>query len=53
QVFSFFSSLHLLAEGRTIYSGPREEATKYFDRIGYPCPPFFNPADFFLSVLST
>ncbi|CAM9762946.1 unnamed protein product [Discosporangium mesarthrocarpum] len=51
QVFGLFTHLHLLVEGRTVYFGPQTGVVNYLDQIGYPCPDFFNPADFFMSVL--
>ncbi|KAI8851750.1 ABC-2 type transporter-domain-containing protein [Chytridium lagenaria] len=53
EVFHLFDDLLLMAEGRTIYSGPAEDAIEYFARLGYECPEYTNPADFlFMSVLN-
>ncbi|CAM9150806.1 unnamed protein product [Ectocarpus sp. 6 AP-2014] len=51
-VFSLFSHLHLLAEGKTIYCGPLDRANAHFEAIGHPCPNFYNPADHYIKVMS-
>jgi len=53
QTFRQFDDLLLLGKGgRTVYFGPVEKANQYFERIGFPCPPNENPADFFMDVTS-
>nr|UOU03357.1 ATP-binding cassette subfamily G-like 6-2 [Brachionus rubens] len=52
QIYEKFDTLCLLSEGKIAYLGPRIEATNYFSRIGYRCPKNYNPADYFISVLS-
>lgn len=51
-IFDMFDRLLLLSEGRTMYLGSSHEAAQYFLAEGFACPKFFNPADFFLDVLS-
>jgi hypothetical protein len=51
-IFLLFDRLLLLSEGQTMYFGPAREAVGYFERLGHSCPQHFNPADFFLDVLS-
>ena len=47
-----FDDIVLLAEGEVVYHGSCEEAIKYFEEQGFPCPHFVNPADhFFMEVL--
>jgi hypothetical protein len=41
-----------MADGRIVYQGPSKESTKYFSRIGFECPRFANPADFFMKLLT-
>lgn len=54
RLFTLFTHLSLLSsDGRLCYWGPREELTAYFERLGYTCPPHFNPADFALELAST
>uniref|UniRef100_A0A8D0GJ19 ABC transporter domain-containing protein n=1 Tax=Sphenodon punctatus TaxID=8508 RepID=A0A8D0GJ19_SPHPU len=51
-IFRLFDHLTLMNKGEIIYAGPAEEATAYFNSIGYQCEPFNNPLDFFLDVIS-
>lgn len=51
-IFNMFDDLLLLSEGRTMYFGQCSEAINHFERHGYQCPKLFNPADYFLDVLS-
>ncbi|KAK5816168.1 P-loop containing nucleoside triphosphate hydrolase protein, partial [Linnemannia elongata] len=49
--FNQFDDLVLLGSGgRVVYSGPRDEASYYFESIGYPVPEDESPADFFISL---
>jgi hypothetical protein len=52
QIFAHFDQLLLLSEGQGIYFGPANEAVSYFAGLGHRCPKLFNPADFFLDLLS-
>ncbi|XP_046846390.1 protein white-like isoform X2 [Xenia sp. Carnegie-2017] len=52
EVYQMFDNLILLANGRLAYVGPREEAIPYFERINYPCPVNYNPADYFVYILA-
>ena len=49
-IVALFDHLVLLAKGRTVYSGPFSNCQGYFDRIGYPCPPGFNIADYLVDL---
>lgn len=51
-IFDMFDQLLLLSEGRTVYLGPASGASEYFLSQGHPTPQYFNPADFFLDLLS-
>lgn len=50
--FNLFTHLCLLAKGRTAYLGELSKAVEYFAATGHPCPPAFNPADFFIEELA-
>ena len=52
-IYTMFDKLLLLSKGKTMYFGPRSEAVQYFSSIKYPCPEAFNPADFFVDLIST
>jgi len=51
-IFSLFDKLLLLAEGRVMYFGPARDAVAYFSGLGFRSPSNFNPADFFIDLLS-
>ncbi|KAG9404136.1 hypothetical protein AC1031_005675 [Aphanomyces cochlioides] len=48
QLFSLFDSLYLLSNGRTVYYGKAADSMAYFTSIGYPCPNYMNPTDYFM-----
>lgn len=52
QIFAQFDQLLLLSEGQGMYFGPAKDAVAYFSGLSYRCPRHFNPADFFLDLLS-
>lgn len=49
-IVALFDQLVLLANGRTVYSGPFQDCQSYFDSIGYSCPPGFNIADYLVDL---
>ncbi|KAI7643084.1 hypothetical protein KC319_g12792, partial [Hortaea werneckii] len=49
-IVALFDQLILLAQGRTVYSGPFDKCQSYFDSIGYACPPGFNIADYLVDL---
>lgn len=51
--FDQFDDLILLGQGgRVVYHGPRTEAPKYFEAIGFPVPKDSSPSDFYMDVIS-
>ena len=52
-IFTLFDDIILLAKGNLVYHGPSgDDALRYFAQKGYICPAYFNPADFFLDIVS-
>ncbi|MCJ1322567.1 hypothetical protein MMC15_007916 [Xylographa vitiligo] len=49
-IVALFDQLMLLAKGKVVYSGPFSSCQKYFDSIGYSCPPGFNIADYLVDL---
>lgn len=49
-IVALFDRLILLAQGRTVYSGPFGQCQDYFQHIGYNCPPGFNIADYLVDL---
>jgi ABC-type multidrug transport system ATPase subunit len=50
QIFYGFDQLLLLAQGRSVYSGPTEEAQGYFEGLGFTFPQRANPADTLIDI---
>jgi hypothetical protein len=42
-----------MADGRTAFLGPVDDALPFFSSQGFPCPLNYNPADFFIHTLAT
>lgn len=50
-IFALFDRLVLLSKGQVVYLGGAKQSVQYFEKIGYTCPEYHNPADFFLDVV--
>jgi len=50
-IFVLFDRLILLNKGHIVYRGPAQTAVEYFEEIGYKCPQYHNPPDYFLDIL--
>jgi ABC-type multidrug transport system ATPase subunit len=51
-IFALFDKILLLSEGRAVYFGDAQDALPYFRSLQFPSPEGFNPADFFLDLIS-
>ena len=51
-IFTMFDDLCLLSEGQLVYFGGATAALDYFEKLGHPCPPNFNPAEFLADLVS-
>lgn len=49
-IYDLFDKVTVIAEGQTIYYGPRSEARQYFEDMGFVHPDGGNTADFLTSV---
>lgn len=49
-IYALFDQLILLASGRVVYSGDAQMVRSHFEKIGHPCPPGFNIADFIVDL---
>lgn len=47
EIFHLFDDLLILAHGKIMYLGEASKSVDYFARLGYQCPSYTNPADFF------
>lgn len=50
ETFSLFDDIILIAEGKTVYHGPRSSVLKFFEECGFRCPPRKGIADFLQEV---
>lgn len=51
-IFHLFTNVILMNAGRIIFHGTVQEADKMFNNIGLPCPPLYNPAEFYVKQIS-
>ncbi|XP_048137047.1 pleiotropic drug resistance protein 3-like isoform X2 [Rhodamnia argentea] len=52
ETFDLFDDLILMAEGKIVYQGPRDQALKFFEDCGFRCPERKGVADFLQEVIS-
>ncbi|KAF3443181.1 hypothetical protein FNV43_RR12862 [Rhamnella rubrinervis] len=52
ETFDLFDDIILMAEGKTVYHGPRDNALEFFEHCGFRCPPRKGIADFLQEVVS-
>lgn len=53
-IFQLFDLVVLLSSGSAVYCGAARDMVSYFTSLGYPCPRYCNPSDFYgVSRLST
>uniref|UniRef100_H0X7R1 ATP-binding cassette sub-family G member 8 n=1 Tax=Otolemur garnettii TaxID=30611 RepID=H0X7R1_OTOGA len=51
-IFRLFDLVLLMTSGTTVYLGAAQHMVEYFTTIGYPCPRYSNPADFYVDLTS-
>ncbi|PWA00900.1 hypothetical protein BB558_003037 [Smittium angustum] len=52
-IFSLFDEVMVLSEGKIVYFDKQKSMVPYFNKIGYQCPMYTNPADFvFTNILN-
>lgn len=51
-IFHLFTNVILMSAGRIIFHGTVQEAETLFTSIGLPCPPRYNPAEFYVNRIS-
>ncbi|KIW03124.1 uncharacterized protein PV09_05767 [Verruconis gallopava] len=50
EIWTLFDRIILLSQGRSVYADNREACTTYFARLGFPLPPFCNPAEHVIDI---
>lgn len=52
RIFLGFDQIMLLAQGRSVYSGPTEGVQTYFEGLGFAFPQRANPADALIDIIT-
>ncbi|KAK3026917.1 hypothetical protein RJ639_040323, partial [Escallonia herrerae] len=52
ETFNLFDDIIMMAEGKTVYHGPRNNVLEFFEKCGFRCPPRKGIADFLQEVVS-
>jgi len=52
EIFKLFDKLLLLTQGKMAYFGKASDAIEYFSGLNFICPKNYNPAEFFIKILS-
>jgi len=52
-IFALLDRLLLLVQGEVAYLGKVSDSVEFFASLGYPCPTYTNPADFYMVMLQT
>lgn len=50
-IFHMFDKLLLMSDGKILFHGRAETCITYFQRAGFECPQYSNPADYFIEVI--
>lgn len=46
-IFQLFDLVVLLSSGSAVYCGQAKDMVAYFTSLGYPCPRYCNPSDYY------
>lgn len=52
KITSLFDQALLLAKGKACFYGDWKDATEFFQRLGFQCPQYTNPSDYFMDVMT-
>lgn len=52
KIFNLFDELIILNKGHIIYQGAATQVISHYAEAGFPCPPYTNPADHILDVVT-
>ncbi|KAF0027108.1 hypothetical protein F2P81_019849 [Scophthalmus maximus] len=51
-IFQLFDLVVLLSSGSAVYCGAARDMVPYFTALGFPCPRYCNPSDFYVDLIS-
>ncbi|KAL3661570.1 hypothetical protein V7S43_013330 [Phytophthora oleae] len=52
-VYEMFANVVILTAGRTVFFGPRKKILLHFSFLGYDCPQYQDPAEYFIDLANT
>eukprot|EP00644_Phytophthora_capsici_P018447 jgi/Phyca11/511522/fgenesh2_kg.PHYCAscaffold_87_\ len=52
-VYDMFTNVIVLSQGQTVYCGSRSSMIPHFASIGFNCPKYMNPAEYFVNLVNT
>ncbi|KAF2031046.1 P-loop containing nucleoside triphosphate hydrolase protein [Setomelanomma holmii] len=52
EIYSLFDNVVLLTKGSPAYAGSAEDCLSYFEKLGHEMPPFTNPAEYLIDLVS-
>jgi ABC-type multidrug transport system ATPase subunit len=52
-IYGMLTNLVILSSGELVYSGPTNAAIAHFFSMGYVCPMYTNPAEYFVHLVNT
>lgn len=52
-VYEMFTNVVILTAGQTVYFGPRTKTISHFSSLGYHCPQYQDPAEYFIDLANT
>ncbi|KAF4040915.1 ABC-2 type transporter [Phytophthora infestans] len=52
-VYEMFSNVAILTAGRTVYFGSRTKILHHFSSLGYNCPQYQDPVEYFIDLANT
>ncbi|KAG6610872.1 ABCG transporter ABC superfamily [Phytophthora cinnamomi] len=52
-VYEMFTNVAILTTGQTVYFGPRTKIISHFSSLGYNCPQYQDPVEYFIDLANT
>lgn len=52
EIWELFDRVVVLSQGSCVYDGETKDCLSYFEGLGYPAPPFVNPAEFLIDLVA-
>ncbi|XP_058057952.1 ATP-binding cassette sub-family G member 1-like isoform X2 [Anopheles bellator] len=52
ELLELFDDIYVVVDGRCMYQGSLDDLIPTFTEAGFPCPPYYNRADFVLKIAS-